>query len=138
MPIFKYDDSDSVALVKTEFDSRYTINLQLTPKFHEFDLKDKTNKIVIEVKKRSLTHDKMSSTIMGYNKLIKAKHYIKRGYSVYFAFLFTDGLYYYQYDGRDYPKRQWARTDRGYDELKDYFFISIDDLQPWLETVYEF
>lgn len=138
MPIFEYDDSDSIALVKTEFDTRYNCNLQLTPKFHEFDLKDSTNKIVIEVKKRSLSHNTLSSTIMGYNKLIKAKQYIKRGYIVYFAFLFTDGLYYYKYDGRDYPKRQWSRTDRGYDELKDYFFISIDDLKPWLETIYDF
>lgn len=138
MPIFEYDDSESVKEVKTEFDSRYCINLLPTPKFHEFDLKDRENKVVVEVKKRGLEHDKLNSTIMGYNKLIKAKQYIKRGYIVYFAFLFTDGLYYYKYDGRDYPKRQWARTDRGYDEFKDYFFIHVDDLKPWIEVEYEF
>jgi hypothetical protein len=138
MPIFDYDDSESVKEVKNQFDSRYCINLLLTPKYHEFDLKDRENKVVVEVKRRGLEHDTLNSTIMGYNKLIKAKQYIKRGYTVYFAFLFTDGLYYYKYDGRDYPKRQWARTDRGKTELKDYFFIHVDDLKPWNETIYEF
>ena len=135
---FDYDDSESVKEVKNEFDYRFNCNLLLTPKYHEFDLKDSENKVVVEVKKRGLEHDTLNSTIMGYNKLIKAKQYIKRGYTVYFAFLFTDGLYYYKYDGRDYPKRQWARTDRGKIELKDYFFIHVDDLKPWNETIYEF
>lgn len=127
--MFDNDDSQSVNKIKKIFDSIHNIDLQKTAdKFHPFDLKDSQNKFVVEVKKRNNTHDKYPTTMIGYNKYIKARQYITRGYNVYFVFDYTDGIYYYKYDNEIYTPKDGGRRDRGINEIKKYIWININKL----------
>jgi hypothetical protein len=125
---YNFDDNESLARVKNLFDTKYKCCLEKTPEFHCFDLKDKTNKIVIEVKKRYNTHNKYPTTMIGYNKYLKARQYITRGYSVYFVFEFTDGTYYYKYNNEIYKPIKGGRVDRNHPEIKEYIWIDVNNL----------
>ena len=63
--------------------------------------------------------------MIGYNKIKKGIDLIKQGYTIYLAFEFTDGLYYYTLT--ETVNRKWIRAggrkDRGRDEIKKYFYI---------------
>ena len=117
------NDIPSVSRIKTQFDAMHSTNLQPTAQFHEFDLKDSLAKVVIEVKKLNCNHDKYVKLIMGYNKYIKARQYIVRGYDVYFIIEYLDGTYSYKYNNEEYTPIKSGRSDRGYYEKKDYVFI---------------
>jgi len=124
----EFHDNESVERVKIKFDTKYNCCLEKTTEFHCFDLKDKIMKIVIEVKKRNNTHDKYPTTMMGYNKYLKARQYITRGYSVYFVFEFTDGTYYYKYNNEIYKPINGGRVDRNHPEIKEYIWIDVKNL----------
>jgi hypothetical protein len=127
--MFNNDDGESVDKIKKIFDSIHNINLLRTEdKFHPFDLKDGVNKFVVEVKKRNNNHDKYPTTMIGYNKYIKARQYITRGYNVYFVFDYMDGIYYYKYDNEIYVPKDGGRCDRGRNEIKKYIWININKL----------
>lgn len=125
----KNKDEISVLKIKDKFDSIYKTNLQKTEEFHPFDLKDKENKFVVEVKKRNNNHDKYNTTMIGYNKYIKARQYIKRNYNVYFVFDFLDGVYYYKYNNEIYTPKYGGRHDRGENEIKKYIWVNIKELK---------
>ena len=97
----------------------------------EFDYEG-TN-ILIELKTRTNTKDKYEDTMIGTNKIKKAKKLMKENtqLGVYFVFAFTDGLFYWKYDPLFPLKTQLGgRNDRGRPEIKSYAYIPFAELKP--------
>ena len=65
-----------VEKVQIAFNNKFNIALEKTPQFSVFDLKDKVNKIAVEIKQRNIQHDRYNEAIIGWNKYIKARSYI--------------------------------------------------------------
>ena len=94
-------------------------------KFNLFDFIGKD--CYIELKSRRNTHNKYADTMIGYNKIEFANSTYK---SVIFCFAFTDGLYYYTFDRKDFDNnkiivKEGGRCDRGKEEYKKYCYIPI-------------
>ena len=127
--MFENNDAESVKLVKELLDTKLNCKLKRTKEFNLFDLRDNTNKIIVEVKERNNTKNKYPTTMIGENKYIKAKDYFDRSYKVLFVFKFTDGIYYYEYCNEDLPVKIGGRCDRGKPEYKNYVYIDIKKLK---------
>jgi len=132
MVFYDANDENSVLEVKDIIDKKYDCKLKKTKDFHLFDLKDKDNKIIVEVKERKNTYNKYPTTMIGENKFIKAKDYYDKGYKVLFVFKFTDGIYYYEFCDEKLKIDIGGRCDRGRPEYKKYVYISIDKLTRFL------
>ena len=107
--------------------------LKRTKEYFEFDYEGIN--ILIELKTRSNNKDKYEDTMIGANKIKKAKQLIKENkeLGVYFLFAFTDGLFYWKYDPLFTLKTQLGgRSDRGKPEIKSYAYIPVAELKPIL------
>ena len=80
-----------------------------------------TSDTQFEVKSRNNKHDKYPSTIIGYNKIQLLQ---REGLSGKFYFLFTDGLYLW-----NYVKGQYHIALGGIQSNKKYAYIKIQDLK---------
>ena len=60
------------------------------------DFKDENKKVIVEVKGRKIPHDKYTDTIITASKVTEGYHQIDQGYKVYFIFVFTDKIYWYE------------------------------------------
>lgn len=102
--------------------------LQKTDKWFMFDFSSED--CYVELKSRRCTHDKYPDTMIGINKLNYCHRTDK---DVYFCFAFTDGLYYWKHNDVEYEAaleiRKGGRTDRGFDETKDYAYIKTSFLK---------
>jgi hypothetical protein len=81
---------------------------------------------VCELKSRRVPHDRYPDTMIGLNKIIRAMKDEVNEYK--FFFLFTDGLYVWNFNRDDFSIRQGGRRDRGKNEIKDYAFIPYECL----------
>lgn len=102
-----------------------TGQLTQTEPFHLFDFYNEN--FLVELKARRNDYAKYPTTMVGLNKILKAKreHYKK----CVFCFKFLDGLYYHIYDAnKNYEVKKGGRCDRGCQEIKDYVYIQIKDL----------
>ena len=89
-------------------------------RFNVFDFKGENK--YLELKTRKCSVKTYPTTMIGVNKVERAKSLNE---NVYFIFQFTDGVYCWKYDKNiQLMKREGGRTDRGYNEIKQYFFIS--------------
>lgn len=80
-----------------------------------------------ELKSRRVKHNQYKDTMVGLNKILKAeKDTSKKLYRFYF--LFTDGLYYWDYNKEQYTIRKGGRWDRGRPEIKEYAYVDVNDL----------
>ena len=100
--------------------------LKTTSKFSIYDYVG--DSICIELKQRQIRHNQYRDTMIGMNKINEA---LKINKKVYFVFLFTDGLYKYQFDKDDLENgniemRIGGRNDRNSNEIKDYYYISTN------------
>ena len=90
----------------------------------QVDMKNK--EIIAELKSRTNCYNKYPTTFFGYNKL----HYLlnKEGENrkFKFYFLFTDGLYEWDYNEEEYEKRLFDHRERG---VKDYVYVDIKYLK---------
>lgn len=101
-----------------------------TYKWAVFDFFNKDKTINVEMKSRNNKHDTYATTIVGYNKIRACSDPMKR---YYFAFVFTDGIYYIQYDKtlfdtfdcNDFVRN--GRVDYN-DKIAKYVFIPINAL----------
>ena len=133
-----YDDSKSVNKIAKilqknySCENGYVLNFQRTDNFSSFDLIDYKSQMVVEVKQRQIYSYTYPSTMIGYNKIIKARDYLKKGFIVFFVFDFLDGVFFYQFgeDESDLSIDLGGRTDRGVSEIKNYAYIDISKLQP--------
>ena len=90
-----------------------------------FDFEGNLN--IYELKSRTNTYKAYNTTLLGYNKIIKANK------GQVFIFSFTDGLYYIKYEEeifKTFEKKMFVRNQRNdyNDTEKLYIFIPIDKL----------
>ena len=78
-----------------------------------------------ELKSRTCSHDKYPTTMFGLNKIQDMKP--DKKYRFYF--LFTDGLYRWEYNKDQFTTRYGSRCDRGYFESKKHVYIDINNLK---------
>ena len=89
--------------------------------------------VYIELKTRRNTKNQFYTTMIGKNKLDWASSVMneKPETKIYFAFNFTDGVYYWEYksdDLFDITFKQGGRWDRGKAEVKEYAYIPVKKL----------
>lgn len=108
----------------------FNCSLVKTGQYNEFDYVDKDKKILIELKTRKNTLNTYPTTMIGYNKILKAIDKKIEGYTIYFCFQFTDYLCYYIFE-KDNVKWQsiGGRKDRGCNEIKQYYYIPVNNLK---------
>jgi len=103
--------------------------VEIEDTFYPFDFRDEDNSIFIELKTRRNNKDKYPTTMVPYSKILK----IEEGNTYYFAFKFTDGLYYIKYE-KDlfdtFEIKVGGRNDRGIPEYNDYVYIPVELLLP--------
>jgi len=86
------------------------------------------DKRLIELKSRGICHNQFDTTIVGYNKILKAE--ASDDFTTEFYFLFTDGLYKWIYNDDEIScVMPCCRKDRGVIEVKDHAYIPIKYLR---------
>ena len=110
----------------TKIKDKFADNLkQDTDQYALFDFNN--DKTFIELKSRRCKHDTYHDTMIGMNKVYRARENPDNEYI--FCFNFTDGLYYFKHsDTYKYSIRFAGRNDRSRDERKTYAFIPKEDL----------
>ncbi len=83
------------------------------------------NKYECELKSRTCAHDTYPTTMVGLNKVQNMKP--DKKYRFYF--LFTTGLFRWEYNKDDFVTRNGGRCDRGKYEIKKYIYINIKNLK---------
>lgn len=83
------------------------------------------DKYECELKSRTCSHDKYPTTMFGLNKIQDMKP--DKKYRFYF--LFTDGLYRWEYNKDEFTCRYGTRCDRGHFESKKHVYIDINNLK---------
>ena len=115
----------------------FNVNMISTKyKYDTFDFIEK-DKIIVELKSRRCNkHDyrKRGGIMIGANKVKKGLKYIKKGYKVYFCWLFFNKLCYYELTPNfikdiTLKKDVMARNDRGMTEYSDIAYIPTKKLK---------
>ena len=122
-------DYESVEEIRILANKLYNADLKKTTyKYDYFDLIDNNNKIIIEVKHRSILSNQYPTTIIGYNKYIKGIEYRKKGYRVFYFFKYADGVFYYEYTNQIYEPKRGGLCNKSKNEVQNYIYINIKDL----------
>jgi len=103
-----------------------------TDKYNPIDFRCDKEKILVEVKTINNKHDGYYQLMIGNNKIQHALKYIGCDWDFYIVFSCRDGDYIYQLTKDRYDRkniRKCGRTDRGFNEIKDYYFINNNLLQ---------
>ena len=89
-----------------------------------------------ELKSRNIEHDKHETAIIGKEKIGEAikSHYLQDKKTYRFYYLYTDGLFKYDFDIEDIHTGKinldwWYRNSRGKEEKKKVFYIHRDLLE---------
>ena len=87
--------------------------------------------IIAELKSRRNKYKQYPDTMCGLNKIKQAEKSQEKGKDVKykFYFLFTDGLYCWDFNKDQYTTRLGGRKDRGADERKIYAYVNIEHLK---------
>lgn len=100
-----------------------------TDRYATFDFISEDENIILELKSRRCKSNQYPTTIVGLNKIEKAKELVKNDKTVKFLFNFTDGLYEWC-DLENYKIKKGGRTDLiGEAGWRDYAHIKIDNLK---------
>lgn len=113
------------------FQQFYPTLRRIANPYSPFDYETEDKEVFIELKSRTFAHNKYPTTMIGQNKVNCAKAYPNKTY--YFAFAFTDGLYWIKYDPevfKSFQVKQGGRYDRGRAEVSQYCYIPIEALSP--------
>jgi hypothetical protein len=86
----------------------------------------KNTQIIGELKSRTNNYERYPTTFFGYNKLkyLLSKEGETRDFKFYF--LFTDGLYCWDYKEGEYEIRDFDHRERG---VKEYVYVPIEHLK---------
>jgi hypothetical protein len=116
--------------VKPTLESYFNTSLNKTKTFSLFDFISSDKTIYIELKQRNCKRTTYPTTMIGMNKINKSLELLKDNKSVKLVFKFTDGLYYYEFNGlsEECEIKSGGRCDRGYAEFKQYYFIPVEKL----------
>lgn len=89
-----------------------------------------------ELKSRNIVHDKHETAIIGKEKIAEAikSHYLQDEKTYRFYYLYTDGLFKYDFNIEDIHNGKiklgdWFRYSRGKEEKKKVFYIHKDLLE---------
>ena len=102
--------------------------------YNIFDFYNEEQKLFIELKSRNCQVDTYKNTMVGMNKINKAKILSRKKCNIYFFFYFTNtdysecDLYYWKFDLDQLDKliyKTGGRIDRGKNEIKKYAYIPI-------------
>jgi len=107
--------------------------LTKTEEFEPFDFKN--SKMCIELKTRRNTKNAYPTTMVGANK-VKVAEQDTSGKRYVFAFKFTDGTYFVEYEKAlfdTFEISEGGRCDRGRPEMRDYCYIPVSCLRPFAE-----
>ena len=116
--------------VMSKMSEHFKTELTKTDQFNPFDFKD--SKMCIELKTRRNKKDAYPTTMVGANK-VKIAEQDTSGKKYVFAFKFTDGIYYIEYDRElfsSFEISEGGRCDRGRSEMNDYCYIPVSLLKP--------
>jgi hypothetical protein len=105
-------------------------------KYSPFDYNNAGNTTFVELKTRNNAKNKYPTTMIPLSKVKIAEKNPSKTY--YFAFKFTDGLYYIQYDKNlfdTFEVKEGGRWDRGRPELNQYLYIPVNKLTALLVDV---
>jgi len=86
----------------------------------------KNTKIIGELKSRTNNYSRYPTTFFGYNKLNYLLNKEGENRKFKFYFLFTDGLYEWDYNAEEYDIKDFEHRERG---VKDYVYIDIKYLK---------
>ena len=116
--------------IKPDLEEFFKVDLEKTiGRYNLFDFIGKDYYIEIKSRKNKLTQ--YPTTIVGINKINKAKELIKEGNRILFIFNFTDSIDFWEYKGldsiKDYDTRFISRKDRP-NHSSEYLEIPINDL----------
>tara|TARA_R110002096_G_scaffold322812_2_gene516884 strand:+ start:24 stop:461 length:438 start_codon:yes stop_codon:yes gene_type:complete len=117
--------------LKPNLEEFFKVNLEKTiGRYNLFDFIGKNYYIEIKSRKNKLTQ--YPTTIVGINKINKAKQLVKEGNRILFIFNFTDSIDFWEYKDedsiKDYDTRFISRNDRPGHKGSDYLEIPINDL----------
>jgi hypothetical protein len=107
--------------------------LTKTEQYEPFDFKN--SKMCIELKTRRNTKNAYPTTMVGANK-VKVAEQDTSGKRYVFAFKFTDGTYFVEYEKTlfdTFEISEGGRCDRGRPEMNDYCYIPVSCLRPFSE-----
>ena len=102
--------------------------------YNAFDFYNETERVYIELKSRRCQISTYDSTMIGMNKINKAKILTRKNNNVYFCFYFTKtdytecDLYFWKFNLLDFDKcesKTGGRVDRGKSEIKKYCYIPV-------------
>ena len=102
--------------------------------YNPFDFYNETERVYIELKSRRCQINTYESTMVGMNKINKAKILTRKNNNVYFCFYFTKtdfsecDLYFWKFNLLDFVQcecKTGGRVDRGKSEIKKYCYIPI-------------
>lgn len=102
---------------------------------NEFNTMDLFNEdSICELKSRRNNYSRYPTTMVGHNKICRAL--ADESDKIYkFYFLFTDGLWVWDFDKDKFSVALGGRTDRGKDEIKEYAYIPISELVFLTDTI---
>jgi hypothetical protein len=104
-------------------------------KGNNYSIYDFSNKnCFVELKARTNNYKKYETTMIGYNKLKIAEN-DETDKKYIFYFLFTDGLYKWDFNMKEYQVKNGGRYDRGRPEFKLHSFIPIEFLKLVTEDI---
>ena len=86
----------------------------------------RNNEIIGELKSRTCKYTAFSTTMFGYNKIKYLKSLENDNRKWFFYFLFTDGLYVWEYNENEYIKNDYMHKERG---IIDQAYIDIKFLK---------
>lgn len=92
----------------------------------------KNTEIIAELKSRTNKYDKYPTTFFGYNKLEYLLNKEGEDRQFKFYFLFTDGLYEWDYKEGEYELRDFDHRERG---QKKYVYVPIENLKLVTEEI---
>ena len=118
-------EDESLELLEKKFGK-----LKKLERYSVFDFEN--DYCIIELKSRKCGLNKYPTTMIGKNKIDKALTSKK---DVFFCFNFDEGLYYWKFSTDLMGKITFSRggrKDRGKQEFKEYCFIPIEMLQPFI------
>ena len=92
----------------------------------------KNTEIIAELKSRTNKYDKYPTTFFGYNKLEYLLNKEGEDRQFKFYFLFTDGLYAWDYKEGEYELRDFEHRERG---CKEYVYVPIENLKLVTEEI---
>ena len=92
----------------------------------------KNTEIIAELKSRTNKYDKYPTTFFGYNKLEYLLNKEGEDRQFKFYFLFTDGLYEWDYKEGEYELRDFEHREKG---CKEYVYVPIENLKLVTEEI---